>query len=54
MKRALFVGWLIWILAISAVFAPILFAFACTQAALAVAANMLGRVFHALTLGTFR
>lgn len=54
MKRALFVVWLAWILSMLALFAPLLLAIFCVNAAIALFGVALAGAFHFLTGGVFK
>ena len=54
MKHVLFAIYLVWITAMTLIFAPVLIIFAVGQGVLIVASASTAHVFHALTFGTFR
>ena len=54
MRRALFAVWLLWILAMALIFAPVLIVLAVAQGVLIVMSAAFAHVFHALTSGTFK
>lgn len=54
MKRALFAMWLMWLLAMTLIFAPVTIALGVAAGALMLIAAAWGAVFNVLTFGTFK